>query len=81
MSYDPVLFCFGGIPWNNQWKRNQSMVSHLVKNNIFKEAYYVNPGVWLRNGRWEKIEPMVPGVEVIQPVHFIPFKKGYPTPK
>lgn len=92
ISYN--IICFGLMPWNKMWKRNQSMMAELSKCDFVHRVLYVNPTVSLRSHfrrRREKFSVSIeadsyvfpwqvsPNITVYQPVTFLPFKAKFQT--
>ncbi len=45
-----ALICLGEVPWDDSWKRNQSMVYELSKLALFDRVVFVNPrAVWVKD--------------------------------
>ena len=90
------IICFGLMPWNKMWKRNQSMMAELSKCDWVRQVLFVNPIVSLRNRfarAREKFSVSIearnhvfpwkvsPKIVVYQPVAFLPLKTTFPSLK
>ena len=84
------VICFGLMPWNNMWKRNQSMMSELSKCDFVNKIIYVNPLFSIRNllnrrngnlatslNNYQKLLPyyVTDNLVVYTPLNILPYKK------
>jgi glycosyltransferase involved in cell wall biosynthesis len=60
-------------PWDDVWRRNQHLLSALVRSGAVSQGVFVNPPV--RHGRPSWQQPLA-GVRVYQPVQRIPSRAG-----
>jgi glycosyltransferase involved in cell wall biosynthesis len=87
-----TVVTFGEAPWDEMWKRNQSMIYHLSLRPEIGRVIFVNPSVWLSSllfGRdrarfgvgpltWEAVATSRLGekLRVMTPLHWIPFSRS-----
>lgn len=87
------IICFGFMPWTTMWKRNQSMMAELAKQDFVNMVIFVNPHVSIRNifkrknrnshisfSVSDKLFPRkrTPNLWEYTPLHFLPFKGRFP---
>jgi glycosyltransferase involved in cell wall biosynthesis len=60
-------------PWDDVWRRNQHLLSALVRCGVVEQAVYVNPPIHRGRPSWQ--QPL-PCVRVFQPVQHIPSRGG-----
>jgi glycosyltransferase involved in cell wall biosynthesis len=89
-----ALVCLGELPWENFWKRNQSMIYHLSRLPLFERVVFVDPRtVWVRDELFAGAGPLwtrtvrlfrcIPRkyddkIRVCCLTHFLPFKQRFP---
>src|SRR5210317_326538 len=90
------IICFGFMPWNRMWKRNQSMMAEMSRCDFVRQILFVNPTVSLRK-HFVRVQKkfsvsfemsshfisckVSPKITVFQPVAFLPLKTKIPLLK
>ena len=86
------IICFGLMPWNKMWKRNQSMMAEISKCDFVRQVFFVNPIISLRRyfapaqeifsvsiGTSYHLFPwnVSEAITVYQPITFLPLKNSF----